>query len=91
MPRNISSFKTGVKATSLKSSSSTISALFVHCPLLHDQLLNFRNRYKDRAAFEAHGNSEHFQKAGKTMAEEELLAKPLDIKVLGALAGFAGK
>lgn len=49
------------------------------------------HRYKDRAAFEAHGNSDHFQKAGKTMADEGLLAKPLEVKVLGALAGFANK
>ena len=48
-------------------------------------------RYKDRAAFETHHNSEHFKAAGKKMKEQELLAKPVEIKVLGALAGYASK
>ena len=53
--------------------------------------LLWRYRYKDRTAFEAHHASEHFQAAGKKMKEQDLLAKAPEVKVLGALAGYASK
>ena len=48
-------------------------------------------RFQNKAAYEAHNDSDHFKKVGKTVEEEGLLAKALEVKVLGALAGFANR
>ena len=77
--------------TSLWFSSSMGASLYIKYRRLPDLVSDYLSRYKDRAAFESHGTSNHFQSAGKTMSDEGLLAKPLEIKVLGALAGFASK
>ena len=48
-------------------------------------------RFKNKAAYEAHNDTDHFKRMGKMAEEEGLMAKPIEIKVLSALAGFASR
>lgn len=47
------------------------------------------NRYKNGEAFEAHKKSDFFGDLGKKFGDEDLLAKPLYVLELDAIAGFA--
>jgi len=46
---------------------------------------------KDQATFDGHFKTEYFQTLGKALAEENLLAAPLDIKTVKPFAGFASR
>jgi quinol monooxygenase YgiN len=50
-----------------------------------------RCRYKDKAAIEAHSQSEDFKNMGMTMKKEDLLAGPMKVMVTKEAGGYASK
>lgn len=48
-------------------------------------------KYKDRAAYEQHSQSEDFKALVENIREEGLLAKRLEITCLEPVAGFASR
>jgi quinol monooxygenase YgiN len=47
------------------------------------------SRYKSKAAMGAHGSSKEFKAFQKKMAEEGLIAAPMQLKFVKAVGGFA--
>jgi quinol monooxygenase YgiN len=50
-----------------------------------------RRRYKDKAAIEAHSQSEDFKNMGRTMKKEDLLAGPMKVMITKEAGGYASK
>ncbi|KAF7907721.1 uncharacterized protein EAF01_005307 [Botrytis porri] len=48
-------------------------------------------RGKDKAAIAAHGSSEEFKALGKKLKDEDLIAKPMELKVLKHVGGFSSR
>lgn len=61
---------------------------FCNCDLV--RLLS-ENEDKDQATFEAHFKTELFQALGKAIVEENLLATPVDIKIIKPFAGLSSR
>ena len=49
------------------------------------------NRYKDKASYEVHHNSEDFKSLVGAVQKEDLLAKGLEIMYLEPIGGFASR
>ncbi|KAF2095573.1 hypothetical protein NA57DRAFT_44453 [Rhizodiscina lignyota] len=47
--------------------------------------------YTDKSAIGVHGAAPKFKEMGRTLKKEGLLAKPMDVKILEAVGGFASK
>ncbi|QSZ36069.1 hypothetical protein DSL72_007193 [Monilinia vaccinii-corymbosi] len=47
--------------------------------------------YKDKAAIVAHGASEQFKAFGKKVKDEDLIAKPMQLKFLKNVGGFSSR
>ncbi|TGO52421.1 hypothetical protein BOTNAR_0324g00050 [Botryotinia narcissicola] len=47
--------------------------------------------YKDKAAIAAHGSSEEFKAFGKKLKDEDLIAKPMELKFLKHVGGFSSR
>ncbi|KAF7921192.1 uncharacterized protein EAE98_008618 [Botrytis deweyae] len=47
--------------------------------------------YKDKAAIAAHGSSEEFKALGKMLKDEDLIAKPMELKFLQHVGGFSSR
>ncbi|CZT46470.1 uncharacterized protein RSE6_06898 [Rhynchosporium secalis] len=47
--------------------------------------------YKDKAALGDHGSSKTFKSFQKQMQEEDLVAKPMQLKMLKDAGGFASR
>lgn len=60
-------------------------------PHSHVMGLNHTSRYENTAALEQHSKSEDFLDWARRLKEEDLLAKPLVVKVLRPVAGFASR
>lgn len=49
------------------------------------------SRYKDKAALAAHAQTEYFKVMGKTIKQEDLLEKPMEVVFTREAGGFASK
>ncbi|CAD6439443.1 ded0aac4-fbad-4099-a19a-16c0bfbaea6a [Sclerotinia trifoliorum] len=47
--------------------------------------------YKDKAAITAHGASEAFKAFGKKLKDEDVIAKPMQLKFLKNVGGFSSR
>ncbi|ESZ99331.1 hypothetical protein SBOR_0293 [Sclerotinia borealis F-4128] len=47
--------------------------------------------YKDKAAIASHGASEEFKAFGKKLKDEDLIAKPMQLKFLKNVGGFSSR
>ncbi|THV55181.1 hypothetical protein BGAL_0012g00190 [Botrytis galanthina] len=47
--------------------------------------------YKDKAAIAAHGSSGEFKTFGKKLKDEDLIAKPMELKFLKHVGGFSSR
>jgi quinol monooxygenase YgiN len=49
------------------------------------------NRYKDKAALVAHGKTGYFQAFSKRLAADNLVAAPLQVKMIKPFAGYSSR
>lgn len=54
-------------------------------------LTDATNRYKDGAALKEHGQTEYFKAFSKKLAQDGLVASPLQVKIVKPFAGYTSR